>query len=142
MAQTIRMYNLEVEPLANFLIDLKLKGRDSRMRTRFIKQLQERLQLIRDEHLELIKQHSHLNEDGEPKTKEVDGQQVYDVKDQNAFNIEYQELMGEEFVIEVTESNKSMIEVLSNAILDSDEEYSGQDALVYDRFCDILEGIE
>jgi cupin superfamily acireductone dioxygenase involved in methionine salvage len=137
----MRMHNIEVESLGKFLLGINLKGRESRMRTRFIKLLQERIELISAEHQELIKQHSVKDENGEPKTIENEqGQKVYDIVDMQTFNKDYNELMIEEFVIEVTESNRSMIEVVSNAVFDCDEMFSGQDALVFDRYCEIMEG--
>jgi hypothetical protein len=142
MAMTIRMHNVEVDSLGSFLLELNLKGKDSRMRTRFIRLLQERMELIRTEHQELVKQYAELDESGEPKTIERDGQSVYDIKDIPAFNKEYNELMMELFVIEVSEANKDMIEVVRNAVLECDKEFSGQEALVFDRYCEIMEGEE
>lgn len=138
----IRMYNVEIEQFANFLLGLNLKGKESRMRTRFIKTLQERMALVKEEHLDLIKQYSEKDENGEPKIIEKDGQQVYDVQDMEAFNKEYNELMLEELVVEETVANKDVLNAVRNAVLNCDQEFSGQDALVFDRFCEIVEGEE
>jgi len=137
---TIRMHNVEIESFANFLLELNLKGKDSRMRTRFIRLLQERMELIRGEHSELLKQHSNLDENGNPNIVERDGQKVYDVKDVTEFNKDYNDLMLEQFVIEETESNKEMIKIVREAVVNCDKEFSGQEALVFDRYCEIVEG--
>lgn len=137
----IRMHNIEVESLSSFLLELNLKGKESRMRTRFMKTLQEQVEVIRGEHQELIKQFAKFEGD-EPVIVEKDGQQVYDVEDLDGFNKEYNELMLEQFVIEVTEANKDMIEVVRKAVIECDKEFSGNDALVFDRYCEIMEGEE
>lgn len=140
---TIRMYNAEVETVANYLLGLSLKGKFSRMRTRFVKTLQEQVGIIQAEHQEIIKEHSELDENGEPKVIEKeDGHKVYDIKDIEAFNKEYFELINEPFIIEVTESNKTVVEAVRDAVWSDEKEYSGQDALFYDRICEIVEGEE
>ena len=69
-------------------------------------------------------------------------QQVYDIADMENFNKEYNELMREDFIIEVNESNKEMITIVRDAVLECDMEFSGQEALAFDRFCEIVEGEE
>jgi hypothetical protein len=138
----ITMHNVEVESFGNFLLELSLKGKESRMRTRFIKVLQERMELVKAEHQELIKQYANFNDDGEPEVIEKDGQQVYDIKDISAFNKDYNELMMEKFIIDETASNKDMVEAVKNAVLNCDKVFSGQEALVFDRYCEIVEGEE
>jgi hypothetical protein len=138
---TIRMHNAEVQGLAEFLLDFNLKGKESRMRTRFIKLLQERMKLMETERQELVKQYSILDDDGEPQLIDLeDGQKGYQLTDPDAFNKEYTELLLEEFVIEVSESNRQMIEVVRNAVLECDKEFSGKEALDFDRYCEIVEG--
>lgn len=140
---TIRMYNAEVETVAEYLLGLSLKGKESRMRTRFIKKLQEQMDTIKAEHLEILKEYSNLNENGEPNVIENDeGQQVYDIKDLDAFTKEYNDLISEAFVIEVTEANKDVIKSVRKSVWNDEKEYSGQDALFYDRICEIIEGEE
>jgi hypothetical protein len=139
----IRIKNGEVENFCNFLLTLELKGKQSRMRTRFIRLLNEHVQLIKSEHKELILVYANLEEDGTPRilTNES-GQQVYDIKDMASFNREYSELMLEELIIEVTDANKDMINTTRDALLDCEQTFAGNDALIYDRYCEIIEGEE
>jgi hypothetical protein len=139
----IRMNNMEIEPIGNFLLSLELKGKSSRMRTRFIKILQEQAKLVRLELMDIIKQYAVLDEEGNPKTSINENKDlVYDIKEveQHLFEIEVNELYGEIFTIEVTESNKEMIKVVRNAVIDCDRVFSGQEAMVFDRYCEIMEG--
>lgn len=136
------MKNNEVEPLGNFILSLELKGKHSRMRTRFVKVLQERASLIQEERTEIVKQYAFLDEKGEPKTYFNEGQELYDIRDVNEFNLEINDFMNEEFVIEVTVANKEMIESVRNSILDCDMSFSGGEAMAFDRYCEIIEGEE
>lgn len=137
----MKMKNAEVEPLVEFLMSLELKGKQSRLRTRFVKLLAEQVQVIQDEHAELIKQYASFNDDGKPNIVEVNGVQMYDVKERNEFNKEYGLLLSEDYIVEQTESIKEMLLLVKDIILDCDMTFSGREALQYDRFCEIAEEI-
>lgn len=137
----IKMKNEEIEGLVMFLHDLKLRGKHSRMRTRFIKTLQVQLKQTKEEHKEMLLQHSNLDKDGNPLiVEDKNGHHVYDVKDLQAFNKDYNELMTEDFIIEVTEENKEMIESVKNSVCECDKEFSGDEAFLFERYCEIVEG--
>ena len=142
----VRMKNSEIKVLEDFLIDsnndLKLKGRVSRYRTRFVKLLEDQLTSVREEHASIIKQYANLDDNGEPKTKDVEGDSVYDIDNEKMleFAKEYEDLMAEDFVIVVDESNRKMVKSVRDAILDCELEFYGESAFVFDRLCDIIEG--
>jgi hypothetical protein len=138
----MRIKNIEVEPLITFLMEMELKGRDSRFRTRFVKLLMERQTLIEGEHKDLIKQFSSIGEDGQPNTIEQNGKSFYDVQDKVGFNKEYFMLMNEDFIIEETEERKEMLILLKDVILNCEMTFMGGEALKYDRWCDIFEEIK
>lgn len=138
----MRMMNGEVEPFINFLMSFELVGRDSRMRTRFVKLLAERASLIKDEHAELIRQFAKFDENGDPYIVEIDGQKAYDVPDRVAFNKEYHLLLCEEFVIEENEERKEMLLFIKDVILNCEKTFKGREALEYDRWCEIVEEIK
>lgn len=138
----MKLKNVEVEALIGFLMKMELKGRDSRMRTRFVKLLMERQNLIEQEHQDLIKQFSVIGEDGNPKTIEKDGKHFYDVQDKVGFNREYYMLLQEEYIIEETEERKEMLLLLKDVILNCEMTFMGGEALEYDRWCDIVEEIK
>ena len=62
----IKMKNNELNLVIGFLMELKLKGRESRMRTRFVKQLQTYYSdLVLEEQQQLIEEHGERDENGE-----------------------------------------------------------------------------
>jgi hypothetical protein len=137
----MKMLNAEVNGFIKFLMSLELSGRDSRMRTRFCKLAQTRLDEINEERTELIKQYGVVDEDGNIKKEERDGVELFVMKDRDAFNREYEIMMLEEFVIDETEERKEMLVTVHNIVLNADVKLSGQDALIYDRYCEIVESI-
>ena len=139
----MKMFNIEVEPFINFLMELELPAKQSRMRTRFCKLGIERLNLIAEERMDIIKRCAHLDENGEINKIEGDnGQLIWDVQDKDAYNNDYRELMLEEWVIELSEENKDMLLTLKDSILNLDIILKGKEAMQYDRWCEILEFIK
>jgi len=66
----IRMKNHEIDKFGEFLLSLPLKGKESRMRTRFIKLLQERALVVQQEQMEVISEYVKKDENGNPLRKE------------------------------------------------------------------------
>jgi hypothetical protein len=139
----MKIYNYEINRLYDFLLQEELVGKKSRMRTRFCKMLLERMQQISDEHQKLILEFAELDENGNPKTEPTsDGKQrKYVMRDFDAFSREYDILMREEFVIEETEERKDMLLTVADIVLNSNQTFSGQDAIFYDRFCEVFENL-
>ena len=137
----MRIRNHEIGKFISFLMELELKGRESRLRTRFVKLLAERKNLVDDEHYQLILQHSNLDENGNPKVIELNGQKMYDIDNIVAFNIDYNILLNEEFVIDETEERKEMLLLVKDVILNCDKTFKGEEAILYDRMCDVVEEI-
>lgn len=138
----IKLYNYELEPFIEFLYKLNLVDQKSRMRTRFIKLLAEKLQLFREEHLQLLREHCNLDEEGNPKILVRDGQQQYDVIDQSVFGPAFRELASEEVVIEQNEERKKMLLSVQDSVLNCGLVFEGQSQFEYDRWCEIVEQVD
>lgn len=142
----IKMKNNELNLVIGFLMELKLRGRESRMRTRLVKQLQTYYSdLVLEEQQQLIEEHGERDDKGELIARPMeleDGTTAseYSIKDVATFNKEVNELFSEEYIIEITEENRLMLETVSEAVFDYDEEINGLKALQYDRICEIFEG--
>lgn len=129
----VRIKNMDLVQAQKMFYNLRLKGRESRHRTRFIKLLDERIQEFSEQEMQLLKEHCHLDEDGNPKKTE-DGR-YWDVKDIEAYAKDRRELYNEEFILEGADIQKTLLVVRD--ILDNfDEEISGEEAMVYDRLCE------
>src|SRR5690625_1793834 len=129
----VRITNHIINESIEFLFKLKLKGKDSRHRSRLIKRLNEHMENVSEEYKELLKQHCNLDENGEPKTTE-DGDK-YDIKDLDAFAKDRTDLFNEEIVIDDTNS-QVMLKTVRKILSDYDGELSGREAVLYDYLCE------
>jgi|GEM_PF-1173687 len=128
--------NNKIAGAINLLAQLSLKGKQSRHRSKLIKELNTRFEEVVEDEKALLKQHCHLDAEGEPKKTNED--RNWDVKDEEAFAADRKELLEEKLVLEggnITGYLKTMRDVLLNC----EVEWSGTDAAIYDYLCDELE---
>ena len=135
--------NYEVEQFGRFLFELKLRGRQSIMRTRFIKLLQAQLDLQAEERKQLIDEFCKKDENGDPLYEENDvGESGIIIEDPQEFNKEVIAILDEDFIIEETQDKLEMLTAVKGIVLDCDLEFSGEEAMSYDRWCEIVEDIK
>lgn len=127
-------------------MELKLKGKESRLRTRLVRELQGHYaELVLVEQQQLIEEYGKRDEEGDliyrtEKLEDGSEGKQYSIEDTEEFNKQVALLFNEYYTIEIDDNNREMIESLTEAILNYDEELSGVKALQYDRICDIFEG--
>lgn len=140
----MKIKHVDIEDFIKFLMEFELKGKESRMRTRFVRLLAEKHQSVMQENQDLIKTYSHLDEDGEPNKIERDGKMYYDLKEEfkAEYDREYFILMNEDFVIEQNEERKEMLLLVKDIVLNCDKTFSFNEALEYDAWCELVEQIE
>lgn len=145
MSDKISIKHYEIEEFINFLLKLNLRGRNSRMRTRFIKMLEEKKLEVNTEKRQLVSEYAKLGDNGEPIiVQDHTGERIIEFKsdnDRDEFLNEIQILLNEEFVIPINELNQEMIDTVRESVLDCDLLFSGDEAIKYDRYCDIVEGM-
>ncbi|MBK0036670.1 MULTISPECIES: DUF1617 family protein [unclassified Enterococcus] len=130
----ITLKNNELAPAINFLESMTLKAnKDSRHRTKLVKQIREAFKELSDEEKALMEKFSLLDENGQ--LKDGDDQ---DAKDVAGFNKEQAILMEEEVVIEGGMYARNFDEI-PRILKDYDGMLSGKDAEVYDRLLDEFE---
>ena len=114
------------------------------MRTRFKNLLIDKYILFKKEHMQLLKEHCNLDENGNPKIirDEKLDKNVFDVKDFHAFEKAYAELLQEEVIIAENEENRAMLESVRDSVLNCGIEFTGKEADMYNRFCEIVEQIK
>ncbi|SEA54143.1 Protein of unknown function [Thalassobacillus cyri] len=132
----VKIKHEQIGQAIDLLFHLSLKGKQSRHRTTFIKKLTERLHEVEGQRNDLAKEHSFLDEEGNPKM--LDNGKRYDIKDMEAFQKDVQELYEEELVLEGGD-NQRMLTTVKEVLLNSDESYSGKKALTYDYLCEQFE---
>ena len=135
----MKIKNSYIEDFAQFILSFRLKGTENRMRNRFVKVLQKQLKVLQEEHKELLEEYCKKDSDGNFNTINKDGKSFYDIDDVRGFQVEFDILMQENFVISNNESNEQMIETVKDIILNCDKEFSGQEALLYETYCELFE---
>ncbi|RXZ78204.1 hypothetical protein EBB07_29560 [Paenibacillaceae bacterium] len=138
----MKLYNYELNPFVEFLFNLKLIDKKSRMRSRFINLLLEKVKQLELDYKILLEQYGEKNEKGELlKVDTEDGKTGYKINDIQSFQSANQELMSEEIILEVTEERKDMFLTVIDSILNCGIEFEGTEAVQYDRWCEIIEQI-
>ena len=144
----IKILNNEIQLVTNFLMELELKGKESRMRTRFVRMMQEHYDnVVSAESQQLIEEYAEKDENDEFIMEEIelpDGSKgtKYQLREdsQQEYREELEKLMTEVFVIEKTGQYEDMLNSLEESVLNYDGLLSGLKAIQYDRICDIFEG--
>lgn len=134
----MKLKNGIVPELAKFLLDEKLAGKKSRMRTKFVRMLNESLKEFETFRMELITKHAKKDKKGEPLT---DGSS-YQLEDPELFNKEFSELLGEEFIVDETESKREILEHIKTILDNTEKEFQGQEAFQYDQWCEAFENLK
>jgi hypothetical protein len=137
----MKIQNSEIEEFATFILSLKLRGTENRMRNRLIKKLQNHLKLIQEEHKELLDEYCKKDEKDNFRTISKDGKTFYDIDDVKGFQIEFDLLMKEDLVIPNDQANQQMLVTVKDIILNCDKEFSGNEALKYENYCEMFEEI-
>jgi hypothetical protein len=135
----MKINNSYIEDFATFILSFRLKGKENRMRNRFVKILQQQLKLIQEEHKELLEEYCKKDAEGNFNTINKDGRSFYDIDDVRGFQVEFDILMQEYFIIPNDEANTEMLTTVKEIILNCDKEFSGQEALKYETYCEMFE---
>lgn len=134
----IKIANKNLGKTMQLLINLDLKGRKSRMRTRLVRLIEQQLERVSKEEHDMLLEYCKIDGNGNPKITE---EGIWDLKEDASF---------EEFVKDRTEFStekvliggleyKDALQSVGESLLDSEETYSGEEAFFYDELCGIFE---
>ena len=121
-----------------FLAGLSLKGLQSIHRTRFNRLLQEKARQVGDEELQLIKEFTGVDENGDPKKNEYGNLAISDVKE---FKKQQEEYLSEYYVIEGSDTH-DMLKSVKAIIENYDEEVSGKEADAFEHLYTAFENVK
>jgi hypothetical protein len=95
--------------------------KEARMRSRFVQLLVPRIQEIAKSHNEILLKYCKKDEQGEPIKTTVNGVENYDIADADmaAFQKDDQELLDEDFVLEITPENAEMFATVQHLVLNT-----------------------
>ncbi|MFQ6578603.1 DUF1617 family protein [Enterococcus casseliflavus] len=129
----IKLKNKEITTAINFLDRMNLKPKDSRHRSKFVKQLNKALLELSEEEKTLMNKFELIDSNGQLKSDN-------DRKIDNvlAFNREQTILLEEEIIVEGGMYAKNLSEV-QRILSEYDGVLSGEEAQIYDRLLDEFE---
>lgn len=129
----IKLKNKEITTAINFLDRMNLKPKDSRHRSKFVKQLNKALLELSEEEKTLMNKFELIDSNGQLKSDN-------DRKIDNvlAFNREQAILLEEEIIVEGGMYAKNLSEV-QRILSEYDGVLSGEEAEIYDRLLDEFE---
>lgn len=149
--------------LTTWISNLMLHGKKSRLRTRFLKLLNDRMTEIEKIRKELLIKHSEkktisevegeekempifIDKDGKESTDGSPDGLRYKLKDQKAFSEEINKYLQEDCVIDVTPATRESIYAIRDLLLDENlgqgPGFSGRMATNYNEWCEAFEKIE
>jgi len=125
----------ELSSVKGILLSFKLKGKQSRLRMRLVREIDSAITELDKEEQLLLDENALKDDQGEfvKIKREVNGQMLdyYDFDDEAAF-IREMKLLFEEPVVVDQEKFKEELEMILTAIDESDGELSGQEAIAHD----------
>jgi len=134
----MKLKNVDINGLAEFLTTEKLVKKQSRMRTKFLKLLNEAINETEGFRKELLEKYSKKDDEGEA----LIDNNSYVLEDAEAFNKEYLELMNEDFVIDETESKREVLQHVKRILENTETEFEGVKAFQYDSWCEAFENLK
>lgn len=134
----VEIQNNQLPAFFNLLYGLKLKGKQSRHRSKFIKLLADQLTERDESEAVLRKEHCRLDDEGNPQTKETEKGVMWDIIDEAAFEKDVVDLMSEKLVITGPQHDET-IRTVAEALFDTEEEFAGLEAATYATLCELFE---
>lgn len=139
----LKIKNAYVSPLGMLLHAMELNIKESRMRTRFVKLLEEQeVNIIYPEKKMILETYCTKGDGGKPLMRDRE-QGIYlfeDPEEEDKALEALNELLNEQLIIELTEQNKDMIITVGNLLLNSDNiKVSSSVADMVDEWCSAFE---
>ena len=138
----IQLENHYLIPLIPFLQGMKLKGAQSRARSKFLNLAMDAYAALHESELELLKDYAVLDEAGNLKISgDSAGGERFTLRDAEAaqeYRIEHEKLFTEVAEIEGG-TYTSHLELMRQILADYDEELDGENASLYDALCDAFD---
>ena len=134
----MKIKNSEIKGLTEFLTKERLCGKASRMRTKFLKLLNESASETEEFRKELLEKYAKKDDKG----KSLIENNSYVLEDATGFNKEYLELMNEDFIIDETESKRELLQHVERILENTETEFDGIKAFKYDAWCEAFENLK
>lgn len=138
----MKLINYEVPRLADLLFNLPLKGKESRMRTRLVLQLDEYIKnTLQREEYALILEYGMKDEADEPMIDEDSGGYILVQETAQEYHKEHNAIQNEDYYIEENGQNKEMLLSVAESVINCDLALTGEMATLWDKWCGQFEGV-
>ena len=134
--------------LSGWLAEAKLHSSKSRDRSRFLRSIKDRLEGIDRIRTEMLEEHykdkkgrlCFIDAEGK-KTFDVKKKKRYDIQKEEEFDKVWNEYLEEKYIIVVDAANNEMMNSIKAILLETNDEFGGQEAARYDEWCEAFESI-
>ena len=133
------LQNYQLIAIGSLLKDIPLKNQESRMRSRFINILNDRLEQLNIEKQVLQEEYAERDEEGKVIKGFENGNEFIRVTEPFELNKAVKSLMDEEFHIDLTSENKKIFSTVLKVLEKTEKEFVDFEAQVYDLICTKLE---
>lgn len=131
----LAFFKQELKAVNEILVGFKLKGKESRLRMKLVRAINNHLEEFEADEKQLFEEYVIKGEDGTPVeiSREVDGKSIstYDFEDEPKFLEELKVLHTEKVILDQKDLKESLYVILT-AIDEFDGELSGQEAIAHD----------
>lgn len=137
--------------LPDWLDKLLLHGKDSRLRSRFIRTILPRIKEIYEEKKKMLESFAEKNAEGKTlflndKGEEVvvmptNGKYKMTPENEDKFGKEFEAYLKEDYVIDVTEANRDEISTIGKLLTETEMKFSGKMSEYYDEWCTAFEAV-
>ncbi|EJD8499610.1 DUF1617 family protein [Staphylococcus pseudintermedius] len=131
----LTLKNVEINKVSTFMYKLELKAKQSRSRTKFMRLLDEKQEEYKEGNDELLRMYAVKDEAGQPKI--VDNQYEFENGNLEKYIDERAELDNEEVIINLEDYPK-VFETLFEVLDELDIQLKEEDAVTYDRLCEVF----
>lgn len=138
----MQIYYGELSSFIKFLYNLNLVDKASRMRTKLIRLLDEKYNLLQEDLNQLILKHVCLDENDEPIIIQDGENNQYQIRDKAEFNKDYNDLLNKTVVVNQTEEHREMLISVRESVLNCGLHFTGDEAVKYERWADILDQVK
>lgn len=141
----MKLINAELKYFIDFVKNISLTGRESRMRSKLVKELIVKHDELSENLTILYDKYCDIDGNGDKKIEVISAtQKKYIIENEENKILLAKEVEGlyfDEVIIDETESMKEPMIIVRDAILNCNDEFSGDKAMMYDRFCEIVEDV-
>ena len=143
--KTISIKRFAIQPLSLWINGQPLIGKESRFRSRFLRAIAPLLEEYEKGRVEICERHAEKDANGSPIFIDEKGEITdarrgnFKIADDAALQKEFAVFLNENCIIDVTPSITDCVDYISSLVLNTQAQFSGREAIMYDAWCEAFE---